>query len=218
MEKEETAQSKFDTGKLEVMDVPLYPPLRDVAQVREFRLLKIHPGHDDELSCELVHFMLHHSPSFRALSYTWKGPFQSSESEEEAPTEDILVDGRPLTVGKNLAIALRSMRDWHDGSENFVWADAICIDQSNYRERAYQVSIMGEIYSNADGVFVWLGEEAQDSDRAFRFMRMLAKFRRDYESGRAKTIATARNPDYVREWKALEAMMNRRWWGRAWVL
>jgi hypothetical protein len=167
----EAGPSDFDTGALKSMDISLYIPLRDLAQVREFRLLKIHHGYDHTLMCELVPFRIHHSPSFRALSYTWKGAFDHSESvAETSPTEDILVDGRIMTVGKNLAAALRAIRDWHEGGDGFVWADAICIDQANFRERAYQVSIMGEIYCNADSVFIWLGDEAQDSDRAMEFI------------------------------------------------
>jgi hypothetical protein len=38
-----------------------------------------------------------------------------------------------------------------------LWADAICINQSDQKEKAIQVSMMGKIYSNAQTVIVWLG-------------------------------------------------------------
>lgn len=38
--------------------------------------------------------------------------------------------------------------------------DAICIDQSHTEERNHQVAMMGDIYSNATCVVVWLGPES----------------------------------------------------------
>jgi hypothetical protein len=38
-----------------------------------------------------------------------------------------------------------------------VWADAVCIDQSNLAERNHQVKSMASIFSKATGVLVWLG-------------------------------------------------------------
>jgi hypothetical protein len=37
--------------------------------------------------------------------------------------------------------------------------DAICVDQNNIPERNQQVQLMNDIYSNAGGVCVWLGED-----------------------------------------------------------
>ena len=39
----------------------------------------------------------------------------------------------------------------------YLWVDALCIDQTNIQERASQVSLMGDIYSTADRVIIWLG-------------------------------------------------------------
>jgi hypothetical protein len=77
---------------------------------------------------------------------------------------------------------------------------------------------MGEIFCNAENVFVWLGEEAQDSDRALNFMKVLAKCHRDHDSGRFKTLDMARNLKCQVYWKALAALHDQRWWSRAWVL
>ena len=38
-----------------------------------------------------------------------------------------------------------------------MWADAVCINQSDLDERSSQVSIMGDIYKNAQKCQVWLG-------------------------------------------------------------
>lgn len=39
-----------------------------------------------------------------------------------------------------------------------LWIDSICIDQSNLAEKSMQVALMGQIYSLASSVMVWLGE------------------------------------------------------------
>jgi hypothetical protein len=46
--------------------------------------------------------------------------------------------------------ASKAMTDW-------LWIDAICIDQKSPRERTHQVNLMGQIYSEANLVRVWLG-------------------------------------------------------------
>lgn len=123
-----------------------------------------------------------------------------------------------MEVGKNLADALRALRDWHDGHDAYNWIDAICIDQSNFRERAYQVSIMGEIFGSANDVFIWLGEEAQDSNLALNFIKILAKCYQRLEERREKVLALAQDVRYQPHWAALDKLWKRRWWDRAWVL
>lgn len=45
------------------------------------------------------------------------------------------------------------------GCTDWLWVDAICIDQSNDEERASQVSRMGRIYSSASETVAWLGKD-----------------------------------------------------------
>ncbi|KAK4460421.1 heterokaryon incompatibility protein-domain-containing protein [Cladorrhinum samala] len=40
-----------------------------------------------------------------------------------------------------------------------LWIDAVCIDQANDQEIAAQVPLMGEVYSSAGRVLVWLGAD-----------------------------------------------------------
>ncbi|KAI0476378.1 heterokaryon incompatibility protein-domain-containing protein [Xylariaceae sp. FL0804] len=213
---QEHTQPRLDVDA-ETTEQSSYQTLVQVPHVREFRLIKLHDDHSNVLSCELRQYKIHQAPPFLALSYTWKGPFDSTEWAA-APTENIMVDGRPTAVGKNLAMALKALRDWHADHDDFIWADAICIDQANFNERAYQVSIMGDIFGSAKSVFVWLGEEAQDSDKALNFVRLLSNFHRDLEGGRTKTVTVANDPRYKTHWAALAALWKRRWWGRAWIL
>ena len=97
-------------------------------------------------------------PEYEALSYTWGSP------EHRA---DIFVnDSQSLTlsVTSNLAIALRFLR--YEDRPRTLWIDALCINQQDLDERSAQVQRMGDIYSKASRVIVWLGPESQDSPMA----------------------------------------------------
>ena len=81
------------------------------------------------------------------------------------------VDGKKILISKSLSAALvriftfckdRSRyypHEWQWGRRLHVWADAICIDQSNNEEKASQVTLMSEIYKRANKVMVYLGED-----------------------------------------------------------
>jgi hypothetical protein len=45
-----------------------------------------------------------------------------------------------------------------------LWVDAICINQQDIRERGCQVEMMGDVYSKAARVLVWLGPKSHDRD------------------------------------------------------
>jgi hypothetical protein len=110
--------------------------------------------HDDEaelnspISCQIHIVSLSDSPDFLALSYVW-GP--------EAPTETIILDGKPFTVRLNLWNFLAEFR--RSTSHGFLWIDALCINQLNIKERNHQVAMMAQVYSKAEKTIVWLGTE-----------------------------------------------------------
>jgi hypothetical protein len=92
--------------------------------------------------------------NFRALSYV-RGDAQD--------TRPILIEGKILLVTKNCETALRCLRQ--AGKTTTIWIDAICIDQSNLSERSRQVTLMGEIYRNVEGVVAFLGHDDEESPR-----------------------------------------------------
>jgi|SRR6266498_3420146 len=77
-------------------------------------------------------------------------------------------------VTVNLYAALRQLR--RSDSSRILWVDAPCIDQSNLDERSQQVYIMGDIYSHANEVLIWLGEEHEGARRAFNLIGWLGRF------------------------------------------
>lgn len=52
--------------------------------------------------------------------------------------------------------------------------DRLCINQEDVEERNQQVGMMGEIYTRASTVHVWLGEGAPDTKLVFKYERRQA--------------------------------------------
>jgi heterokaryon incompatibility protein (HET) len=137
----------------------------------EIRLLELLPADDflAPIECEISNVKLAHDtmfskekqPEYEALSYVWGDPHDT--------VQIFLGDGssktQPFFVTRNLASALQHLRN--NTESRTLWVDAICIDQSNLRERERQVSIMCRIYRRAKKDLLWLGESNEASVDAF---------------------------------------------------
>jgi hypothetical protein len=118
---------------------------------QEVRLLEVYPSRfaDDALRCRRFQINLDaiEMYPYEALSYVWG---------DESNQTRIICDGSPVSVTTSLADALKKLR--LPERSRLIWADALCIDQTNALEKNCQIPIMGEIYSMAERVVVWLGE------------------------------------------------------------
>ncbi|KAH7094266.1 heterokaryon incompatibility protein-domain-containing protein [Paraphoma chrysanthemicola] len=111
------------------------------------RVLKLHRGVNNEgLACDLDIVDLDARPHFEVLSYVWG---------DASITEEVNVAGVSFQATTNLADFLRCLR--LPDQERVVWADAICIDQSNPAEKSHQIGLMTEIYRHATEAHVWFG-------------------------------------------------------------
>jgi hypothetical protein len=109
---------------------------------------------------------------------------------------EILIDGLKLTIPSNCYAALRRLsRRWelrslgHSSMTDkwqqlmsrrrtlLLWVDSICIDQSNLEERNSQVALMCRVYTQAESVVIWLGEEDESSTEAVRQISALSTYR-----------------------------------------
>ncbi|KAH7131086.1 heterokaryon incompatibility protein-domain-containing protein [Dactylonectria macrodidyma] len=125
-----------------------YTPLR---RSFEIRLLAIHPGEGDcQVECSLRHRKLRGNLQYEALSYVWG---------EATKISEVVCDGKPREVRGNLYDALKQLRE--PDQERFVWVDQLCINQEDNAEKTQQVRIMGEIYSRAQRVLIWLGKDVE---------------------------------------------------------
>ncbi|CAN9182339.1 unnamed protein product [Alternaria alternata] len=114
----------------------------------EIRLLEVLPGcYDDVIKIKLYAKNLNDKPTYEALSYAW-GTIPSSNRA--------IINGCPVPVRESLDLALRRLRNPYQS--RILWIDALCINQSDTRERSHQVQHMATIYKSATGVVIWLGE------------------------------------------------------------
>ena len=115
---------------------------------REIRLCILQPATKCQpLSCALSVVSLESRPDYETLSYVWGDPNLSNE---------IITNSSVIKITKNLHTALRYLRS--PDVPRAIWADGICINQSDLNERSCQVRMMDDIYREARGVQIWLGE------------------------------------------------------------
>ncbi|MCJ1331901.1 hypothetical protein MMC10_008593 [Thelotrema lepadinum] len=129
-----------------------YQPLPSQSQC--IRLLKLDPDKkhsNGALSGKLEVVDLQSSPRFSALSYVW--------GEPSNPSPTISCHGCHIDITPNCHDALMALRKLARGVP--VWVDAICINQRDTSEKETQIQLMGEIYTCAKTVYIWLGRDDQ---------------------------------------------------------
>ena len=177
----------------------------------EIRVLELQPDLCDSspISVRLSKAFVSDPPKYHALSYLW------GDSSEKVP---IFVDGKRFNIGKNLFAALKCLR--LRDSSLLLWADAVCIDQENVSERNFQVRLMKQIYSSAEQVIIWLGENEDDSDLAMDLITTWAPPDAEEMSmpELLKTVISKPNALDLRSWHAARRLFAREYWFRAWVL
>jgi hypothetical protein len=166
------------------------------------RLLRLKPCKTQstaKIHCELFDYNLQdlsqRTHLYEALSYTWGNPrvtrpIYIGELEHESP------------VTTNLYAALLHLRN--SSLERIIWVDAICIDQKNDEEKAQQIQLMAQIYSQASRVLVWLGEAADNSNQALEEIRVAGH----------KAIYSLNNKTIQ---LAVLKLLERDWFQRIWV-
>lgn len=136
-------------------------------QGRSFRLVQLFKAEYGVVRCELFDAWLDDDEGiieYEALSYTWGGSDKPHEIE---------LNDKILPVTKNLSLALRNLRYPHQ--DRILWIDAICIDQSNDKERGHQVLQMASIYKRAEQVVIWLGPATMETDLVLQTMSRFDK-------------------------------------------
>ncbi|KAF2759903.1 HET-domain-containing protein [Pseudovirgaria hyperparasitica] len=140
-----------------------YEPLRSNTSTRLIELLPPKHPNDRTIHARLRQCDLANPPSYEAISYVWGN---------EKDVASFYCNGRKLKITPNLAAALRQFRP--DLGSRLLWVDKICIDQGNIRERNHQVGLMGQVYSSASGVLIWLGERWYGAPEAFVWIKAFA--------------------------------------------
>lgn len=183
-------------------------------QARHIRVLELEPAKtsSDFVSCRCIHVSLDDPlrPPYVAISYTW--------GAEREKAYHILVNGHLLRITQSVHDIFRSNRIQE--SNISLWIDAICINQDNKEEKSLQVTLMGEVYSGADHVRVWLGPSDENSSLAMSFTYTVCSILPAIETfDPERTLYYAQKyKEGGLEWAALANLLSRPWFTRTWVI
>lgn len=196
----------------------------------EIRLLELLPGTGDDDDDDVVRVKLHSAPidrlpPFEAISYCWGDP---------TDVIAILCNGEPLDITVSLHGALRRFRPERGQKSRTIWADAICIQQTNLTEKASQVMHMPLVYSRAKRVLVWLGEDHGDERLAKvpaslqEAMAFLPATPLDSEGvhetarhvyAEAQELQRQGKPNFLdHDWSYIVRLAERPWFRRKWIV
>jgi hypothetical protein len=180
-----------------------------------------------EPSFPVIETHIESAPPYVAISYVWGDP--SIKKHVDLPDGAI-----GITESLNLALGdvLHCLQDqkhgnfWHDRTVH-IWADALCIDQRNTKEKNIQVPMMTEISASAALVVTYMGPETDDSEAAIDLLWQILLFYN--EKGQQPPERRILEPDYDlidlglppsnhSSWKALRRLFRRPWPTRVWVV
>lgn len=137
-----------------VKNMYAYTPL---VEDEGIRLVVLYPASsvDDDLHVNIIHTTLsaiNDSPdephAYTALSYVWG---------DQKYLMPVYIGENHLFIGRSLHSALRHLRKLEE--EMLVWADGLCINQQDIKERNHQVHQMRNIYSKAAETVAYIGNE-----------------------------------------------------------
>ena len=181
----------------------------------EIRILDILPSesYSEPVECVLrtISLAANPIPRYTALSYTW-GPYHH--------VSDITVNNAPCNVTSNLASALRHLR--HNKESISVWADAVCINQNDDKEKTEQLFIMEDVYRDAEKVLAWLGVESGDSSLAMKMIQRWAsgevRYLANKESSSGLLVGSNQDEAFGKAaMTAINNLLQRPYWTRMWV-
>lgn len=150
------------------------------------RILELRHGAADEPIRVKLHVVsLNDRPDYEVLSYVWGN---------ETVTNRISVDGTSIPVTVNLFDFLHSLR--LPDKNRLLWADAVCIDQNSAQEKSQQISLMRQIYRQANAAHVWFGpfspdtywQELGDDTKYTALPRMTPEKWKEYERDSSTTL------------------------------
>lgn len=119
---------------------------------------------------------------YTALSYCW------GDSDS---TVAVLLNELPFRLTSNLHDALVAISRCHYDrlDKRHYWIDALCINQKNVEERSQQVAQMWRIFSGAEQVLAWLGNDfGQRDEAAFDTLQAFGREDSDWKTTRTEAI------------------------------
>lgn len=192
----------------------------------DFRLLSLLPGRfSDPIVCTTTVISLAEAAGkYDALSYCW------GSQDRGRP---IICDTASFCVTANLESALKRLRA-PDAARN-LWIDQLCIDQNDLREKEQQLGLMANIYRQSCRLLIWLGDDGDDSRKAYKSIDCLLRLdptashgtkngnkdpsqqmRRSIALDQLKSHGLPGRKDAC--WQELRSFLSRPWFSRIWTI
>jgi hypothetical protein len=199
--------------------MPTYSPLPDGSPHIRLLLLQKNPR-EAALQGSLMTCPLSEVPCYEALSYVWGKP---------KPKFPVTCDGEISQISQNLHDALsRIMASTPEGDLRTLWVDQICINQDDQMEKNVQLPLMGDIYTKAENVLVWLGNPSpgiKDVGGCVELLPSLIKTVDTALSQRSGPWLTVKQnahlgfpPDHHEVWQVAKDILYAEWFQRLWTL
>jgi hypothetical protein len=166
------------------------------------RLLTVYPGTSNLIKSSLSNALLTEPLRFKALSYVWG---------TEDPDKVICVDGKVFRVRPNLWTFLKRLQ--RSKKATVIWIDAISVNQADIPERNQQVRLMTQIYSNAEVVLAWLGDDPHGEASVLKqhagslWSTRRTQLRSQFLKGTKRQVR-----------KAWDCLLMNAYWTRAWIV
>ncbi|KAI0421469.1 heterokaryon incompatibility protein 6 [Xylaria grammica] len=191
-------------------DVPSFTHSPLTRPERMIRLLKIKRGllRADPVDCELVHFDINSAPTYGALSYCWGPPPDNLK---------LLCNGKVFYGRRSLEQALKRLRaGFRPGQrEEYIWADAICINQQDLDEKDAQIRLMERIYSGAATVYVDLGDM---EGQKYSVDGYTVQFLGGGGMGAPDTLMRSDDPGHPLHYMTIFEALSQPWLTRTWII
>jgi hypothetical protein len=187
-------------------------------KIEEFRLLSLNP-HTVEtemqgcLTMSLSNYNMNRAPDYEALSYAWG---------DRKDTVKVECNGQSLQITRNLHAALARLQPSEEEGPRTLWVDAICINQEDSAEKSKQILLISRIFTNAQEVLIWLGEDDENSGIAFEAMKEIADLAADLRKIAEEEVVEAMRPrelEHVeKKLLAMRRLFQRLYFSRLWVV
>jgi Heterokaryon incompatibility protein (HET) len=218
-----------------------YSPLPSKTSIRLLQLQSSENGSTISCSMSIID-ALENSPSYDALSYTWgnpQSPFSRSYDEPNVTynsnTIPIMCNGRRIVVTPNLRDALQMLLETqtpgtdqiYSNRHDYIWVDALCINQADIAERNAQVSLMDELFKRAQNVYAWIGQEDEFTEDAMTVMDRLSSIpkhlyntvtQNDFTDPEAYGSKLGILPLELSNWLGWIAFLHRPYFQRSWIV
>lgn len=208
---------------------PILQPHEGAAQLYSYvypwqtRLIRLESGSGEEpLQCELLTADIISAKEFgnglgvhkyrttveyTALSYRW--------GDTPRFSHPLRCGGVVIGITANLACALYYLRSLNE--PQYLWIDAISINQSDPAEKSEHVRHMLKIYKKAKSMVIWLGPHSPLTRQAFCLLR--ESF--DWERCQKEIESSIHSLDCLRQlqvaYYALQELLRNSWFRRTWI-